>query len=185
MRKPVAISLTLAVIFFIATAAAFPTNYVQAKGALEKLGDMLNFDTPDDDNDNDRENESITPVGTSSSPALVVLSHSYDDLSGGYIGELDGELLNSGSAEYDKFDIDISADFYDASHILVKNKVGYIDAQHLNPGDRTGFKIVTSDIDDAITYDLKINDERVVKGAYLDENDEPSNDNDDDDEDDD
>ena len=33
-------------------------------------------------------------------------------------------------------------------------------------------------MDDAVTYDLKINDDRIVKGAYLDEDDEPNNDND-------
>ena len=67
-----------------------------------------------------------------------VLSHKFD-VTG--LPGIVGEVQNNGHMAYDKYDVDIVANFRDASGTLVSSEDGYIDAQTLGPGDSSAFEV--------------------------------------------
>lgn len=97
---------------------------------------------------------------------VVLLSYRYNE--DAFSDEIVGEVKNNGTRTYDKFEVNIVGSFYDAAGGLVGSEVGYIDAESLNVGSRSAFNVFTVDDairNDAVTYDLSINDQRVVQGA--------------------
>lgn len=128
-----------------------------------------------------------TAVATTITTAFAyinVLSHKFD-VQG--LPGIVGEVQNNGTRSYDKYDVDIVANFRDASGTLTSSEDGYIDAQTLGPGDSSAFEVRSFDEslpETASTYDLIVNDERVVVGAPLEgdsSNDSSSNDDEGDD----
>ncbi len=128
-----------------------------------------------------------TAVATTITTAFAqinVLSHKFD-VQG--LPGIVGEVQNNGTRSYDKYDVDIVANFRDASGTLISSEDGYIDAQTLGPGDSSAFQVSSFDDslpDTASTYDLIVNDERVVVGAPVEgdsSNDSSSNDDEGDD----
>jgi uncharacterized membrane protein YgcG len=98
---------------------------------------------------------------------IIVLSHSFNTE---VYPEIVGEVQNNSTRSYDKYDIDIVANFRDAAGTLVSSEEGYIDAETLGPGDSSAFNVVSFDEslpDKATTYDLIVEDDRVVVGAPL------------------
>jgi hypothetical protein len=100
---------------------------------------------------------------------VVLLSNRYnrDTLS----NEIVGEVLNNGTGPLDKYDIHINAYFYDSAGVLVGSEQGFIDAQTLSPGDRSAFNVFITDdaiMNEAATYDISINDKRVLEHAPID-----------------
>ena len=76
--------------------------------------------------------------------------------------------MNNGTGALDKYDINIIASFYDAARTLVGSEQGFIDAQTLAEGDRSAFSVFTMDdaiMNEAATYDISINDQRILEGA--------------------
>jgi hypothetical protein len=133
----------------------------------------------DDEASPDRDILKTSLVTQSTDSGIVVLSHRYD--SSRFSSEIKGEVLNNSSRSYDKYDINIYANFYDSGGVLVTSEQGFINAETLDEGDRSAFNVFVLDdgsLDDALIYDLLINDERQVQGAYLDEDDEPKSNND-------
>ena len=105
---------------------------------------------------------------TSANPDIVLLSQRYDDdrLS----DEIVGEVLNNSTRTLGKYEVDIYALFYDSSGALVGSEQGFIDAESLSEGDKSAFSVFISDDairSEAVTYDLIINDERVLEGASI------------------
>ena len=114
---------------------------------------------------------------------IVVLSHRFEDniLS----AEIIGEVMNNDSRSYDRYDINIYANFRDETGALVSSEQGFIDAETLGEGENSAFNVFILDDDignKAKTYDLIINDERVIVGEPLDGG-ESNSDNDKDDDD--
>jgi hypothetical protein len=108
--------------------------------------------------------------GISSDSNLVVLSHRFDE--GRRSSEIVGEIMNNGTRSYDRFDVDIIANFRHSAGGLVSSERGFIDADRLRGGDSSAFSVfVAGDgtADQASTYDLIINDDRVVVAQPLDE----------------
>ena len=113
--------------------------------------------------------------GQSEQGDVVLLSDRFnrDTLS----SEVVGEVLNNGTRSLDKYDVNINAYFYDSDGVLVGSEQGFIDAQTLSPGDRSAFNVFIMDdaiMNEAVTYDLSINDKRVLEGASI-ENDSGDN----------
>jgi hypothetical protein len=80
-------------------------------------------------------------------------------------------VLNNSTRTFDKYDVDIHASFYDSTDALVGSDQGFIDADRLLSGDRSAFDILITDDairNEGVTYDLIINDERVLEGASVD-----------------
>lgn len=101
---------------------------------------------------------------------LVILSHGFED--DRFSSSIIGEILNNDTRSYDKYDVDIYTNFRDATGRLISSEQGFIDAETLYPQDSSAFDIFIfgDDIADrASTYDLIINDNRVVQGQPLDE----------------
>lgn len=76
--------------------------------------------------------------------------------------------MNNGTIALDKYDINIIASFYDSAGVLVGSEQGFIDAQTLTEGDRSAFNVFTTDdaiMNEAATYDISINDQRILEGA--------------------
>jgi hypothetical protein len=93
--------------------------------------------------------------------------------------EVVGEVLNNGTRPLDKYDVNINAYFYDPGGVLVGSEQGFIDAQTLAPGDRSAFNVFTTDesiMNEAATYDISINDERVIEHAPIDSGNNESDD---------
>lgn len=108
---------------------------------------------------------------------LVVLSHRFDDSQ--FSSEIIGEIMNNDTRSYDKYDVSIYANFRDPAGALVSSEEGFIDAERLGVGDSSAFNIYLFDdsiADRASTYDLIINDERLVSGQPLDRSGEESDD---------
>ena len=122
----------------------------------------------------------MTTTITTAFAQLNILSHKFD-VQG--LPGIVGEIQNNGTRSYDKYDVDIVANFRDASGTLISSEDGYIDAQTLGPGDSSAFQVTSFDEslpNTASTYDLILNDERVVVGAPVDgDSSSDSNSNDD------
>jgi hypothetical protein len=104
----------------------------------------------------------------SNSQNILLLSQRYNE--DRFSDKIVGEVLNNSTRSYDRFDIDIYGSFYDASGRLVGSDQGFIDADTLRSGDRSAFDILITDDairNEAVTYDLVINDERVLEGASV------------------
>ena len=102
---------------------------------------------------------------------LVILSHRFDQ--DRFSNEIIGEIMNNDTRSYDKFDVDIFANFRDASGALLTSEQGFMDAETLRPGQSSAFSIFLLDeeLPEAVTtYDLIVNDERVVIGQPLEGN---------------
>ncbi|MDN5867854.1 MAG: hypothetical protein L0H55_10715 [Candidatus Nitrosocosmicus sp.] len=123
----------------------------------------------------------VTTTITTAFAQINVLSHRFETT--GLPGVI-GEIQNNGTRSHDKYDVDIVANFRDVSGTLISSESGYIDAETLGPGDSSAFQVSSFDDtlpDTASTYDLIVNDERVVVGAPVD-GDSNSNSNSNDDE---
>ena len=149
---------TIVAILTIAPYNAFAQN--ESGGALERLGRMLGIEQQD------TELTSVPSAGfqpvQSSGSEIIVLSHGFNT---DVYPEVVGEVQNNDTRSYDKFDVNIVANFRDASGALVSSEEGYIDAETLSPGDRSAFNVLSFDEslpDKATTYDLIVNDDRVV-----------------------
>ncbi|MPZ07276.1 MAG: hypothetical protein GEU26_12820 [Nitrososphaeraceae archaeon] len=113
----------------------------------------------------------ILPVvyGQAGQEAVVLLSHRFNQ--GTISNEVVGEVLNNGTRPLDKYDVNIIASFYDSAGVLVGSDQGFIDAETLGEGDRSAFNVFITDdaiMNEAATYDISINDERVLEGALID-----------------
>ena len=171
-NKTIGISATILSLFLSTTIAAFGQTNSEIEPAVLKQ-------ITDDEASPDRYILKTSLVTQSTDSGIVVLSHRYD--SSRFSSEIKGEVLNNSSRSYDKYDINIYANFYDSGGVLVTSEQGFINAETLDEGDRSAFNVFVLDdgsLDDALTYDLLINDERQVQGAYLDEDDEPKSNND-------
>lgn len=114
---------------------------------------------------------------------IIMLSHGYND---DVFPEIVGEVQNNGTRSYDKFDVSIVANFRDSTGALVSSEEGYIDAETLGQGDSSAFSVVSLDEslpDKATTYDLIVDDERVIVDAPLEGGDSSSSSNNDDEQD--
>jgi len=118
---------------------------------------------------------------------IIVLSHRFDTNG---LPSVIGEVQNNNTRGYDKFDVDIKVNFRDAFGTLITSEDGYIDAERLNPGDSSAFEATSFDEtlpDIATTYDIIVDDNRVVEGASIngdsDNSNEDSNDNEEEDDD--
>lgn len=119
--------------------------------------------------------------GQSPNQDIELLSQRYNE--DRFSDEIVGEVLNNSSQSFDRFDVDIYSSFYDASGMLVGSDQGFIDADTLRSGDRSAFDILITDDavrNEATTYDLIINDERVLEGVPIGGDDISGNDVDDD-----
>jgi hypothetical protein len=123
----------------------------------------------------------MTAIGTSvlaqsDQGDVVLLSHRFNDDS--MSSEIVGEVMNNGTGGLDKYDINIIASFYDSAGVLAGSEQGFIDAQTLAAGDRSAFNVFTTDdaiMNEAATYDISINDQRILEGASIDGDDGPVN----------
>ena len=109
----------------------------------------------------------VTTTITTAFAQVNVLSHKFE-VEG--LPGIVGEVQNNGTRTYDKYDVNIVANFRDASGTLISSEDGYIDAETLGPGDSSAFQVTSFDEslpDTASTYDLIVNDDRVVVGAPL------------------
>jgi hypothetical protein len=110
------------------------------------------------------------PTRDDDSDDIIILSHRFND--DRFSSEIIGEIMNNDTRSYDKFDIDIYANFRDAAGNLISSEQGFIDAEELRPGQSSAFNIFIfgDDIADrSSNYDLIINDERRVAGQPLDD----------------
>ncbi|MGH9977272.1 MAG: hypothetical protein ACRD8Z_15770 [Nitrososphaeraceae archaeon] len=108
-------------------------------------------------------------LGQSDQSDVVLLSNRFNQDS--FSSEVIGEVLNNGTRPLDKYDINIIASFYDSAGVLVGSEQGFIDAQTLGEGDRSAFNVFTTDeaiMNEAATYDMSINDARVLEDAPID-----------------
>ena len=107
------------------------------------------------------------PVFATPESSIVLKSHSFNT---DVFPQIIGEVENNSTRTYERFDIDIVANFRDATGILVSSETGYIDANTFAPGDSSAFDVTSLDEtlpDKATTYDLIIEDHRIVEGAPL------------------
>ena len=98
----------------------------------------------------------------------MLLSQRYNQ--GQFGDEIVGEILNNGTRSLGMFDIPISASFYDSAGQLVGSENGFLEGQEVGEGDRAAFSISILDeslLQDAVTYDLLIDSERVLEGQPL------------------
>lgn len=99
----------------------------------------------------------------------MLLSQRYNQ--GQFGDEIVGEILNNGTRSLGMFDIPISASFYDSAGQLVGSENGFLEGQEVGEGeDRGAFSISILDeslLQDAVTYDLLIDSERVLEGNLL------------------
>lgn len=112
-------------------------------------------------------------------PDIVLLSQRYNH--DRFSDEIVGEVLNNNTRTFDKYEVDIHALFYDSSGALVGSEQGFIDAESLSEGDKSAFSVFILDDairSEAVTYDLIINDERVLEGASIGGEDASSSDGD-------
>jgi hypothetical protein len=107
----------------------------------------------------------VTEAQTDSN--IIVLSHRFETDG---LPKIIGEVQNNSTRTYDKFDVDIVVNFRDAAGTLIISEEGYIDAETLSPGDSSAFQAISFDEslpDTASTYDVIVDDDRVVVGAPL------------------
>jgi hypothetical protein len=145
----IALILSTAAVIIATQVTVFP---VYAQSSLDKLAQMLGQDVSSSSSDSD----------------IVLLSHRYNQ--GQFGDEIVGEILNNGSRSLGMFDVPISASFYDPAGQLVGSENGYLENQEVNGGDRSAFTISILDetlLSNAATYDLVVDNERVVQGASL------------------
>jgi hypothetical protein len=98
---------------------------------------------------------------------LQLLSQRYNQ--GQFGDEIVGELLNNSTRGLEMFDVTISAPFYDSAGQIVSTENGYLESAAA-PGDKAAFTVSILDpaaVENAATYDLVINGERLVQGAPL------------------
>jgi hypothetical protein len=162
--------------FLIASVAILSVSVtsVFAQSNTTKFGD-----TPEFDNLVQGLESSIPGFKYSEPDDIMVLSHHFE--TGGLPGIV-GEVQNNSTRSYEKYDVDIVANFRDSTGELISSETGYIDAETLSPGDSSAFQITSFDEslpDTATTYDLVVEDERVVQGASLSGDDEEEESNDD------
>lgn len=106
--------------------------------------------------------------GQSDQSNVVLLSNRFN--SDTFSSEVVGEVLNNGTRPLNKYDVNINAYFYDPGGVLVGSEQGFIDAQTLAPGDGSAFNVFTTDesiMNEAATYDISINDKRVIEHAPI------------------
>ena len=145
------LTLSSGAVIFATQATAFP---VYAQSSLDKLAQMLGQNTSSSSSDSNSD--------------IALLSHRYNQ--GQFGDEIVGEILNNGSRSLGMFDIPISASFYDSAGQLVGSENGYIENQKVSGGDRLAFTISILDeslLTDAATYDLIVDNERVVQGSFF------------------
>jgi hypothetical protein len=171
-NKAIGISATVICLFLSTTTTVFgQTNNRIEPAVLKQI--------TEDETIPDRDVIKASLATQSTDSGIIVLSHRYD--SSRFSSDIKGEVLNNSSRSYYKYDINIYANFYDPAGVLVTSEQGFINAETLDEGDRSAFNVFVFDdgsLDDAVTYDLLINDERLVQGAYMDEDEAPKSNND-------
>lgn len=149
-----------AMVISLGTYNAFAQLLDSPQGAKDFVGSFV------ENNPNMSETKRQKALSILDQPDIILLSHRYNEDS--FSDEIVGEVENNSTITYDKYDVNIDASFYDSAGTLVGSEQGFIDAESLNEGDRSAFNIFISDDairNEAVTYDLSINDERVVEGA--------------------
>ena len=99
---------------------------------------------------------------------IVLLSQRYNQ--GQFGDEIVGEILNNGTRSLGMLDIQISAAFYDSAGQLVGSENSFLEVQEVVEGDSEVLSISILDeslLQDAVTYDLLIDSERVLEGQPL------------------